>query len=205
MTHSVIAHLLSANAKWAESVIAEDPDFFIRSARDPQAPEFLWIGCSDSRVPETLITGSKPGDIFVNRNIGNQVRFDDDNMLAVLTYAVEHLDVKHVIICGHTECGAVKAAFDSVASESPVPVRGHPADSPLNRWLFPLTALAAELQAPSVPVLVQENVKAQLNKLIHTEVIRDAWQKKKEVWVHGLVYDLATGRLRDLGISQGRE
>ncbi|KAF9075110.1 carbonic anhydrase [Rhodocollybia butyracea] len=212
MSHTAITQMLSANAQWAKDVERLETGFFAESAKG-QSPHTLWIGCADSRVPESVITGAKPGDIFVNRNVGNQVRFDDDNMLAVLTYAVVHLGVKHVIVCGHTECGAAGAAFGAcksfVPGRTPVTIPSHPADSPLNRWLVPFTTLAAELQVSSlpqkeaIPLLVQENVKAQVNNLVHTEVIADAWASGKEVWVHGWVYDIGSGKIKDLGISQG--
>ncbi|GAW01294.1 carbonic anhydrase [Lentinula edodes] len=215
--HPAITQLLSANAQWAKDVEQLEPGFFKESAKG-QAPHTLWIGCADSRVPESVITGAKPGDIFVNRNVGNQVNLDDDNMLAVLTYAVEHLGVEHVVVCGHTECGAAAASFGACASfvpgEMPITIPVDPADAPLNRWLAPLTTLAASLQISSappneaLPLLVQENVKAQVDNLCRTKVIANAWAngkspKGKEVWVHGWVYDVATGTIRDLGISRG--
>ncbi|KAJ3783913.1 carbonic anhydrase [Lentinula aff. detonsa] len=215
--HTALAQLLSANAQWAKDVERLEPGFFKESAKG-QTPQTLWIGCADSRVPESVITGAKPGDIFVNRNVGNQVNLDDDNMLAVLTYAVEHLGVEHVVVCGHTECGAAAACFGACSSfvpgQAPVTIPVDPADAPLNRWLAPLTTLAASLEISSapaneaLPLLIQENVKAQVNNLCRTEVIAKAWAngkspKGKEVWVHGWVYDVSTGTIRDLGISRG--
>ncbi|KAJ3744843.1 carbonic anhydrase [Lentinula detonsa] len=215
--HAALTQLLSANAQWAKDVERLEPGFFKESAKG-QTPQTLWIGCADSRVPESVITGAKPGDIFVNRNVGNQVNLDDDNMLAVLTYAVEHLGVEHVVVCGHTECGAAAACFGASSSfvpgQAPVTIPVDPADAPLNRWLAPLTTLAASLEISSapaneaLPLLIQENVKAQVNNLCRTEVIAKAWAngkspKGKEVWVHGWVYDVSTGTIRDLGISRG--
>ncbi|KAJ3725769.1 carbonic anhydrase [Lentinula raphanica] len=214
--HPAIAQLLSTNAQWAKDVERLEPGFFKESAKG-QAPHTLWIGCSDSRVPESVVTGAKPGDIFVNRNVGNQVSLDDDNMLAVLTYAVEHLGVEHVVVCGHTECGAAAACFGACSSFVPgqtPTIPAHPVDAPLNRWLAPLTTLAASLEISSappseaLPLLVQENVKTQVDNLCRTEVIANAWAngkspKGKEVWVHGWVYDVSTGTIRDLGISRG--
>ncbi|KAJ4487750.1 carbonic anhydrase [Lentinula aciculospora] len=215
--HPAIAQLLTANAQWAKDVELLEPGFFQESAKG-QAPHTLWIGCSDSRVPESVITGAKPGDIFVNRNVGNQVNLNDDNMLAVLTYAVEHLGVEHVVVCGHTECGAAAVCFGACSSfipgQMPVTIPTDAAESPLNRWLAPLTTLAAGLQISSapaneaLPLLVQENVKAQVDNLCRSEVIANAWAngkspKGKEVWVHGWVYNVASGTIRDLGISRG--
>ncbi|KIK57645.1 hypothetical protein GYMLUDRAFT_45811, partial [Collybiopsis luxurians FD-317 M1] len=215
--HPAIAQMLSANAQWAQDVERHHTGFFAESAKG-QSPHTLWIGCADSRVPESVITGAKPGDIFVNRNVGNQVHLDDDNMLAVLTYAVVHLGVEHVVVCGHTECGAAAACFGACSSvipgKKPVTIDPHPPDAPLNRWLAPLTTLAAGLgisSAPAkqaLPLLVRENVKAQVNNLCLTDVIMNAWAngkspKGKEVWVHGWVYNVSEGRIQDLGISRG--
>ncbi|KAJ4474840.1 carbonic anhydrase [Lentinula aciculospora] len=212
--HSAIAQMLSG-------VDEMDPGFF-HNSQQGQRPHTLWIGCGDSRVPETVISGAKPGDILVNRNIGNQVRFDDDSMLAVLTFAVEVLGVEHVIVCGHTGCGAVEASFNASKSKSFTPTQphntfpGYPAESSLNRWLASLAILITSLRVSSVPddealsFLVRENVKVQVDNLCQTEVIKNVWKnggspQGKEVWVHGWVYDIGLGRIRDLEISRGPE
>ncbi|KAF5389860.1 hypothetical protein D9757_003671 [Collybiopsis confluens] len=224
-----VAQMLSANAQWAKDVESYEPGFFARSAQG-QSPHTLWIGCADSRVPESVITGAKPGDLFVNRNVGkkenawwtshfrSQVHLDDDNMLAVLTYAVEQLGVEHVVVCGHTECGAAAACFGACSSvvpgQTPITIGSYAPDAPLNRWLASLTTIAANLHLSSAPpkealvTLVEENVRAQVNNLCLTDVIMNSWAngkspKGKEVWVHGWVYDISQGRLRDLGVSRG--
>ncbi|KAI0036323.1 carbonic anhydrase [Vararia minispora EC-137] len=198
-----LACLLASNEAWADAVSAADPDFFANSARK-QAPKFLWIGCSDSRVPESVVTASKPGDIFAHRNIANQVLPDDDNVHAVLTYAVGTLKVEHILVVGHSHCGGVAAAYWA-SQNPPVP----PSDS-LTRWLAPLTALAVLLgignvqpSEAAITLLVEENVKAQVTNTAASVAVKKAWAERQRVWVHGLVYDLETGKLKDLGVSVG--
>ncbi|ESK89849.1 carbonic anhydrase [Moniliophthora roreri MCA 2997] len=211
-----IERLFSNNAQWATDVDRAEPGFFAQQAKG-QAPKVLWIGCADSRVPETTLTGARPGDIFVHRNIANQFHLDDDSVLAVLTYAVDFLGVEHVVVVGHTECGGAAACFNAAPSFQP----GHacavvptlPTSAPLNKWLQPLTALAASLQLSSVPasealpIIVEENVKAQVENLAQSPVIMNAWQNKsakgKDVWIHGWVYDISQGKLKDLGVTRG--
>jgi len=218
--HAPITRLLSANAQWASDVDRAEAGFFAQTAKG-QTPSILWIGCADSRVPESVITGSRPGEIFVHRNIANQFHLDDDSALAVLTYAVEHLGVEHVVVVGHTECGGAAACFNASCSPAFSPGKAFATDpslapdAPLNRWLAPLTTLAAELQLSStpkdeaVPVIVEENVRMQVENLCQAPTIVNAWANKsakgKDVWVHGWVYDLASGRLKDLGVTQGPE
>lgn len=205
--HAALQALLDSNAQWARDVDAAEPDFFRQSAKG-QSPQILWIGCADSRVPESVITGARPGDIFVHRNIANQVHLDDKSVLSVLQYAVDFVGVQHVVVVGHNECGGAAACLGA-AQSSPsicpaVTVPSLPAESPLNTWLDPLTRLAQSLHlsttphVEALPVLVEENVKRQVENLAK---IRDAWTKG--VWIHGWVYDIASGTLRDLGISQG--
>lgn len=187
--------------------------------RANDAPQVLWIGCADSRVPESVITACKPGDIFVHRNIAkyviglsftayadivhSQFHLDDDSALSVLTYAVEVVGVEHVVIVGHTQCGGAIACYDA-AQAAP-----SSSDTPLSRWLTPLTKLASNLQSQSpeggVPLLVEENVKAQVEKLCQAGPVVNAWQgeKKKPLWVHGWVYEIEHGKLKDLEISKG--
>ncbi|KAF9265614.1 carbonic anhydrase [Marasmius fiardii PR-910] len=208
-----IERLFATNSQWASDVEQHEPGFFAETAKG-QSPKVLWIGCADSRVPETTLTGSRPGDIFVHRNIANQFHPNDDNVLAVLAYAVDFLGVEHVVIVGHTECGGAAACFN--ASGSGVPgqtIPSLPTDAPLNKWLTPLTILAASLQLSSapaaevLPILVEENVKMQVENLAKSSVIVNAWKNKsgrgKDVWIHGWVYDLAHGKLKDLGVTRG--
>ncbi|GLB34842.1 putative inositol polyphosphate phosphatase, catalytic domain homologues [Lyophyllum shimeji] len=211
--HDDLIRLLSANTQWAADVKEAEPGFFEQSA-EGQAPHTLWIGCADSRVPETVITGARPGDIFVHRNIANQFPLDDTSALAVLKYAVDFLGVQHVVIVGHSECGGAAACFAATQSPSFTedgPVVTIPSLSPddaLNQWLEPLTRLAGSLhlsttpKAEALPIVVEENVRRQVENLCKTATLQNAWAstdaKKRNVWVHGWVYDLASGRLRDL-------
>ncbi|KAF5376390.1 hypothetical protein D9757_008652 [Collybiopsis confluens] len=136
--HPHMIEMLERNEEWAQGVEDKDPDFFPNSARG-QNPHTLWIGCADSRVPESVITAAMPGDIFVNRNIGNQVHLDDNNMLAVLTFAIEHLNVNHVVVCGHSNCGAAAASLEASSSvvpgKTPITIPTDAPDAPLNVWL----------------------------------------------------------------------
>ncbi|TFK42442.1 carbonic anhydrase [Crucibulum laeve] len=230
-----IQRLLTANARWAEDVKKAEPGFFEESAKG-QNPHTLWIGCADSRVPDAVITGAKPGEIFVHRNIAkyafflvqsprsltsnhpSQLHLSDDNVLSVLRYAVDFLGVEHVVIVGHTECGGAAACLGAAQNpelqlDSPVTITSLPADSALNRWLAPLTKLVASLKLSStpreeaLPIVVEENVKQQVENLCNTITISDAWTKGtpkgQNVWVHGWVYDIAKGKLKDLNISRG--
>jgi carbonic anhydrase len=210
--------LLAANAQWARDVAKSEPNFFQESAKG-QSPHTLWIGCADSRVPDSVITAARPGEIFVHRNIANQLHLDDHNVLSVLRYAVDNLGVQHVIIVGHTECGGAAACLGAAQSpglslDGPISTLSNlPVEAALNRWLEPLTRIAASLQVSSVPhaealpLVVEENVKAQVENLAKTQTITDAWTrgtpKGQEVWIHGWVYELSTGLLKDLNVSRG--
>ncbi|KAI0769280.1 carbonic anhydrase [Trametes elegans] len=196
----ILARLLSNNAQWASDVDKAEPGFFAETAKG-QAPKVLWIGCSDSRVPESVVTASKPGDIFVHRNIANQFHPDDDSALSVLTYAVAHVGVTHVLLVGHTSCGGAQACH-AAAHSADGHGHEHGAEDALGRWLGPLTALAREHE--DLTALVEANVRAQVANIAATDVVRAAWAQGKDVQVHGWVYDLETGRLRDLGVSVGK-
>ncbi|KAI0056984.1 carbonic anhydrase [Artomyces pyxidatus] len=202
---SAIARLFTANAQWADAVTHAEPGFFEESAKG-QSPKVLWIGCSDSRVPESVITASKPGDIFVHRNIANQFPVDDDSALAVLTYAVEHLGVEHVAVVGHTQCGGAAACYQ--AAQEP-PAAEAPA-TPLARWIAPLIDLARSLgpgahesTAHALRHLVEANVRKQVDNICATPLITNAWAADRKVWVHGFVYVIEEGTLKDLGVSKG--
>ncbi|KAF9058648.1 carbonic anhydrase [Rhodocollybia butyracea] len=194
MSTPTVAALLGGNSLWAEGVRRLNPEFFPKSA-EGQTPHTLWIGCSDSRAPESLITFARPGDIFVHRNIGNQALRGDDNMLAVLDFAVNVLEVKTVVICGHSKCGAVHGAFDAARTGRP-PVPHLPADSPVNRWLRPLVGIAKGHEDADVNQLIDLNIRAQVKNI---QVILSEWKPEAGgVLVHGLIYDLASGDLREL-------
>ncbi|KDQ62440.1 hypothetical protein JAAARDRAFT_54395 [Jaapia argillacea MUCL 33604] len=198
----VLARLLATNAQWAKDVEIAEPGFFAASAQG-QSPKVLWIGCADSRVPESVVTASKPGDIFVHRNIANQFPLHDVNAEAVLEYAVGHLGVEHVIIVGHSKCGGAAACL--AAAQHPTGLADPEAgpDAPLNKWLAPLVAIASSLVNAYPETLIEENIKAQVENAAQSHTIKEAWHKGKKVYVHGWLYEIEKGTLKDLGITKG--
>jgi carbonic anhydrase len=185
--------LLLENKAWASEKINDDPEYFNRLAHI-QTPEFLWIGCSDSRVPANEITGTQPGEIFVHRNIANMVVNTDVNLLSVLDYAVNHLKVKHVIVCGHYGCGGVKAA----ATQNDFKYV-------LNMWLRNIKDVyrlhreelnTIKNEAQRVDRLVELNVQEQVNNLAKTSIIQRAWKKENAPDLHGWVYGLKDGIIK---------
>jgi carbonic anhydrase len=182
--------LLLENKAWASEKTAEDADYFGRLAHI-QSPDFLWIGCSDSRVPANEITGTQPGEIFVHRNVANLVINTDVNLLSVLDYAVNHLKVKHVIVCGHYGCGGIKAAATN-----------HDFKAVLNMWLRNIKDVYRihrdELEAindeeKKIDRLVELNVKEQVFNLAKTSIIQRAWKHEQRPHLHGWVYGLKDG------------
>ena len=195
--HPPIEELLRGNRAWSSEQLAEDPAYFEKLA-EGQHPTALWIGCADSRVPANVITGTHAGEIFVHRNIANLVVHDDLNMLAVLQYAVEVLEVKYLVVCGHYGCGGVKAAL------------GHQNLGLINKWLryikdvYRLNATELEKYTDDEKLerrLVELNVIEGVHNLAKTSIIQEAWKKRGGPLVLGWVYDLADGLLRDLGVS----
>lgn len=187
--------LLLNNKSWVQEINLLDPSYFQRLANQ-QTPEFLWIGCSDSRVPANIITGTEPGQVFVHRNIANIVVKDDVNMLSVLQYAVQVLKVKHVIVCGHHGCGGVKASLSSQALTWPI-----------DHWLNHLRELgqryAGELSLiPDADAranfICEQSVRDQVRKLSELSIIQDAWKERQGPELHGWVFSLADGVLRPL-------
>lgn len=181
--------LLLENKAWAEEQKLKNPTFF-KELEAQQAPEFLWIGCSDSRVPANQITGTQPGEIFVHRNIANLVVSTDINMLSVLQYAVEVLKVKHVIVCGHYGCGGVKAAM------------GQHHFGIINHWIKNIKDVyrmykdeieALGTEEERVNKLTEINVKEQVINLAKTSIIQNAWKKEQRPHLHGWVYGLSNG------------
>ena len=190
--------LLDQNRRWVEDTVARDPEYF-RELAAVHRPHFLWIGCSDARVPANVVTGTSAGEMFVHRNIANQVMPTDQNMLAVLQYAVEALGVRDVIVCGHQGCGGVKAAL---AGNAPPP---H-----VDGWLGNLRMVVRlhEEELASIADedartqrLVELNVIEQIHNLARTPVVQNAWADGRELRLHGVVYRLDEGRLRDLGVT----
>jgi carbonic anhydrase len=189
----------AANRRWAEQRVADDPRFFER-LRALQNPDLLWIGCSDSRLPPNEIIGRAPGELFVHRNVANLVEHTDVNCLSVLQYAVDVLGVKHVIVCGHYGCGGVRAAM------SPQPL------GLIDNWLRHLRDVNVrhrdELGAigdgeARADRLAELNVATQVANVCHTTIVQDAWRKGHGLTVHGWIYSLKDGLLRDLGMTVG--
>lgn len=188
------------NKAWAQSKVEADPEFFKKMAKD-QKPEYLWIGCSDSRVHPSEITNTDPGEIFVHRNIANLVVHSDLNLMSVVQFAVEVLKVRHVIVCGHYNCGGVKAAI------------AHQSLGLIDNWIrniedtyfthrFEIDAITDETE--KVNRLVELNVVNQVRNLAHTSIIQKSWKNLQQPYVHGMIYDLNTGLLKQL-VTMGPE
>ncbi|MGY1424861.1 carbonate dehydratase [Lysobacter sp. A289] len=189
-----LKELLHKNREWADRVSAEDPGFFERLSRQ-QAPEFLWIGCSDSRVPANQIIDVSPGEVFVHRNIANVVVTTDLNCLSVIQFAVDVLKVKHILVVGHYGCGGVHAALhDQRLGLSDNWVR-HVADVAEKHEASLLTFDDDEMKHDR---LCELNVLEQVVNVCHTTIVRDAWERGQSVSVHGWVYTLRDGRVHDL-------
>ncbi|MHB1391047.1 MAG: carbonate dehydratase [Thermoleophilia bacterium] len=186
--------LFANNRRWASQISASDPTFFSTLARQ-QNPEFLWIGCADSRVPANEIIGLLPGELFVHRNVANLVIHTDMNCLSVLQYAVDILKIKHVIVCGHYGCGGVRAAME---------------DQPhglIDNWLRHIRDLSQRRAAELSPLATAEerisrlcelNVIEQVKNVGNTTIVQDAWQRGQTLTVHGWIYDIADGLLKDM-------
>ncbi len=190
--------LLEKNRRWVEDTVAREPDYF-RELAAVHKPHFLWIGCSDARVPANVVTGTSAGEMFVHRNIANQVMPTDQNMLAVLQYAVEALGVRDVIVCGHQGCGGVKAAL---AGNAPPPhVDGWLGNLRMVVRLHEEELAAIADEDARTRRLVELNVIEQIHNLARTPVVQAAWADGRELRLHGVVYRLDEGRLRDLGVT----
>jgi carbonic anhydrase len=186
--------LLENNRKWAARLKKQNPTFFEELAQQ-QAPQFLWIGCSDSRLPATDLVGLLPGEIFVHRNIANLVYTNDPNCMAVLQYAVEALQVKHIIVCGHYGCGGVQAALDGSA-------RGG-----FNSWVRSISEAYEEHRQEIEHIADQEqrlnrlceiNVHAQVKNICRSDIVQNAWRNKQQLTVHGWIYSLLKGHIAKL-------
>jgi carbonic anhydrase len=192
---SLTTRLLLENKAWSEEILSHDPEYFHNLAKE-QRPKFLWIGCSDSRVPAETVVNAKPGEIFVHRNIANQVITTDFNCLSVLQYAISVLMVEHIIVCGHYGCGGVQAALSRENSGMMI----------ANKWLLHIKDIyrlhQAELE--SLPRdqmfrrMIQFNIIEQVNNLAHTSMIQTAWKERKGPTLHGWVYGLENGQIEEL-------
>lgn len=192
-----LGHLLEKNQQWSQQCVAQDSEFFHRLAAQ-QNPEYLWIGCSDSRVPANDIVGLAPGELFVHRNIANAVQATDYNCLSVLQYAIEVLQVKHIIVCGHYGCGGVQAAMDN--NEYGV----------VDNWLRQVKDVYVKNQQEihqlrfrdqKLNRLCELNVIEQVNNLAKTKVIQHAWQRGQALSIHGWIYSICNGQINDLKVS----
>jgi carbonic anhydrase len=196
---SVLTRLFDNNAAWAAQMVDRDPRFFSRLQRQ-QAPEFLWIGCSDSRVPANEIVGLAPGELFVHRNVANVVVHTDLNCLSVLQYAVDVLAVQHVIVTGHYGCGGVRAVFDGMKLGLIDNWLRH-VDDVRQRHERTLASLAPE---QAIDRLCELNVIEQARHVCETTIVQDAWARGSRLTVHGWIYGLEDGRLHDVGFSAER-
>ncbi len=191
-----IAHLFERNRQWAEAMTSADPAFFSDLA-DRQTPEYLWIGCSDSRVPANQIIDLPAGDVFVHRNVANVVVHTDLNCLSVLQFAVDVLGVKHVIVCGHYGCGGVRAALTGERHGL------------IDNWLRHVMDVAEKHEGELADLseddrlarLCELNVLEQVINVCQTTIVGDAWERGQEVTVHGVIYGLVDGILRELGVA----
>jgi len=193
-----LSDLFEKNEAWAKSVEEQNPDFFDTLAKG-QSPRYLWIGCSDSRVPASVVTGMGPCDIFVHRTVANVIENTDLNMLSVVQYAVEVLKVQDVIVCGHYGCGGVTAAL-----------HGHKY-GPIDNWLrnikngYQLNAHRFDDKSMSdadrVSLMCEVNVAHQVTNLCATTIVQDAWARGQDLAVHGVIFDLASGRINDLDLT----
>lgn len=191
--------LMKRNAAWSAQRNAEEPGYFPRLATR-QRPEFFWIGCSDSRVPANVVAGLDPGEVFVHRNVANVIHSSDMNMLSALEFAVEALSISEVIVCGHYGCGGVRAATEDIANGL------------VDHWLEPIRRLARAYavdlaQAPDAEAqrdkLAELNVMEGVRRVAETPVLQRAWRRGASVRVHGLIYGLKNGLLRDLDCTVG--
>ncbi len=189
--------LIEQNRAWAESVNARDPEFFSNLSRQ-QSPQYLWIGCSDSRVPANQIVGMQPGELFVHRNVANVVVHSDLNCLSTLQFAVDVLKVGHVIVCGHYGCGGVQAALENRKLGLIDNWLRHVQDV-MNKHEAPLSAIPDE--AARHDRLCELNVIEQVVNVCQTTVVREAWDRGQPLAVHGWIYRISDGLLRDLGID----
>jgi carbonic anhydrase len=195
-----LPHLFEKNRAWADSMVQEDPAFFSKLARQ-QTPEFLWIGCSDSRVPANQIVGLLPGDVFVHRNVANVVVHTDLNCLSVLQFAIDVLKVRHVIVCGHYGCSGVGAALR------------HERHGLVDNWLGHVRDVLSKHEAGLKGIqddarrlarLCELNVVEQVVNVSQTTVVRDAWQRGQALTIHGWIYGIDDGLLRDLEMTSER-
>jgi carbonic anhydrase len=192
----VLNHLFENNRNWAQGILQKDPGFF-KVLSNQQKPEYLWIGCSDSRVPANQIIGLQPGEVFVHRNIANMVIHTDMNCLSVIQYAVDFLKVKHIIVCGHYGCGGVEGAMDCRPQGL------------VDNWLRHIRDIYQKYESTLDRItdrkcrsnkLCELNVIEQVSNVCHTTIVQEAWRRGQELTVHGWIYGLENGLMRDLHV-----
>jgi len=192
----VLKHIFDKNKQWASQMKATDPDFFAKLSKQ-QKPQYLWIGCSDSRVPANEIMGMLPGEVFVHRNIANMVIHTDLNCLSIIQYAVDVLKVKHIIVCGHYDCGGINAAMDN---------KEH---GLIDNWLRNIKDVhryhrdrldAVKDEKERKKLLCEINVIEQVANVCHTTIVQNVWKSGQELAVHGWIYSIENGILRDLNV-----
>ena len=190
---NTLEYLIERNLAWATAITEKDPDFFTRLSKQ-QSPEYLWIGCSDSRVPANQIVSLPPGEVFVHRNIANVVVHTDLNCLSVIQFAVEVLNVKHIIVCGHYGCGGIKAAMEKEQHGL------------IDNWLrhvkdvarFNADKLKELKHEEKFDVLCELNVMEQVTNVCNTTIVQKAWEKGAELSIHGWIYNIENGILKEL-------
>ena len=192
-----LQHLIDSNYRWASGIVKRDPEFFLRLSRQ-QSPRYLWIGCSDSRVPANEIVGLPPGELFVHRNIANVVVHTDLNCLSVMQFAVDVLEVEHIIVCGHYGCSGVRSALSNERLGLVDNWLRHVQDV-RERHDGRLGAFAA--RADRENHLCELNVLEQVMHVCQTSIVHDAWQRRQPLEIHGWIYGLTNGLVRDLGYS----
>ncbi|MEK7414585.1 MAG: carbonic anhydrase [Planctomycetota bacterium] len=194
-----VDNLIANNRRWVEGITAGDPQFFSK-LEGQQKPQYMWIGCCDSRVPANEIIGLMPGEVFVHRNVGNVVLSNDLNCMSAVQYAVEVLGIRHIIVCGHYSCGGVNASMEEIAHGL------------IDYWIWPIKLiqrkhpwLATLPMAKARDVLCELNVLEQVGNLAECKVLKRAWAEGNEIDVHGWIYGVGNGRLRDLGVRLDRD
>ena len=197
---SELSHLFKQNKVWSENIRIQNPDFFARLSQQ-QSPQYLWIGCSDSRVPANQIIGVPPGELFVHRNVANVVVHTDLNCLSVIQFGVDVLGVKHLIVCGHYGCGGVQAALDNARLGL------------IDNWLRHVqdvrqkheSLLAGVADSQRLNKLCELNVIEQVSNVCQTTIVQGAWERGQELSVHGWIYGLSDGLIRDLHVSTSNQ
>lgn len=203
-----LTRLMENNKKWARKCVENDADYFIRN-KETQRPEYLWIGCSDSRMPANQIVGVQPGEMMVHRNIANLVHLDDPNCLSVIQHSVDNLKVQHIIVCGHYRCGGCRLALEK-APEEETNDNNPVTKTPLEYWISPIRELCKfhKEDIDALPdeesrwkFVCEESVKKQVMMLEQLSIVKEAWKRKQPLALHGWIYDITDGTIKDLQVT----